>query len=177
MKKLILLLIIGSLFAQYKYGRIELQDGTFIEGRKLYITQDEVSIHISKRSNRIINKSDVKTVWKGMPSIWEIRKGSIIGTSIGLTIGIVGTFETGDNAFGMIPVLGLLGYVFDLSRNPNKYRDITDNWQIVWNSTGTINKSKVDKYSELEKLFDLKEKGIITNEEYEKKKSKILELD
>ena len=172
--------MVGSLFAQYKYGRIELQDGTFIEGRKLYITQDDVSIHISKRSNRIINKSDVKTVWKGMPSIWEIRKGSIIGTSIGLTIGIVDGTSLGSEdsgAFGMIPLLGLLGYVFDLSSNSNKYRDITDNWQIVWNSAGTINNSKVDKYSELEKLFNLKEKGIITNEEYEKKKSKILELD
>jgi len=40
MKKLIFILMVSSVFAEYKYGRIEFKDGTLIEGRNLYIEEN-----------------------------------------------------------------------------------------------------------------------------------------
>ena len=42
-------------------------------------------------------------------------------------------------------------------------------------STGTQKQSKTDIAFELEKLFELKQKGILTEEEYNARKKKILE--
>ena len=183
--KLLYTLIILFAFSfgqQYEYGRIELKNGGYIEGKNLLIYDDIVYININKNmivKNKIL---DIKTIWKGRPSNWEIRRGLIIGSSIGLIIGIVDGTSLGSNdtnAFGMIPFLGIIGYLNDLRKNLNKYSGITSNWQTIYN-TNNINKINIDgsnrnKYDELEELFELKEKGIITDEEYEIEKAKILD--
>ncbi len=45
------------------------------------------------------------------------------------------------------------------------------------NSKNVSNNSNMDYIKQIEKLFELKEKGIITEEEFNKKRSQLLELD
>ena len=80
-------------------------------------------------------------------------------------------------AYGMIPFCGIIGFIIDISKN--KYQNVTDNWQLIWsnrelNNQIRNNASSNDKYNEIERLWNLKEKGIITEEEFLKKKKELL---
>ena len=162
-----------------KYGKIELINGEFIEGKNLTITNESILIYIDKSDGESYLKSEVVNVWKGRPSPWESRKATIIGISIGSFIGIVdGSRDPG--AYGMIPFCGIIGYIIDMSKR--KYQNVTDNWQLIWsnrelNNQIRSNASSNNKYNEIERLWNLKEKGIITEEEFLKKKKELLGED
>jgi hypothetical protein len=199
MKKLLILTIIlnfSFLFCvqNYDYGRIELKNGEYIEGKKLFLSNeynvDVVKININKYKVIEYNLLDIQTLWKGMPSFYELQKGLIIGSSVGLLVGVINSLSVDRNsryysqsdaagAFGMIPLLGIIGYVIDLNKNSKKYSGITTNWEIIYNSKiveeTKIDNPNTDKYDKLERLFTLKEQGIITDDEYEIEKTKILD--
>jgi len=182
--------MIGSLLGQFKYGKIELQDGTFIEGKNLNITDDKIIIRISSRKIKTFEKSEINSVWKGMPTTWELYKLAILGTVAGAVIGnSQSTVQRGTRtyenpaAWWFVPLGSFVGLIGDKIKLKNKIRGITKHWQLVWKNTEKkspvkgSNSIATDKYEELETLYELKEKGIITNKEYEKKKAQILELD
>ena len=120
MKKLIFILMVGSLVAEYKYGRIEFQDGTFIEGRNLYIEENHIIINTHHNSSKTYNKTDIVAVYKGMPSVWEIHKRSILLGSLGLSLAIVNEtdksrFTSGDPL--TYPFIGFaIGLILDIDR-------------------------------------------------------------
>jgi hypothetical protein len=199
MKKLLILTIIlnsSFLFCvqNYDYGKIELKNGEYIEGKKLLLNNehnvDVVKININKYKVVEYNLSDIKTIWKGIPSYWELQKGLIIGSSVGLLGAIINSlsvdrndryYNPGDVAgpFALIPIFGGIGYLMGKTSVDSKYQNVINNWEIIYNTNNikeiNIKESKPNKYEELEKLFELKEKGIITDEEYEVEKTKILD--
>jgi len=164
-----------------QYGKVELINGEFIEGKNLFISDKSVSIDIHRNFSKNYSKSDVDNVWRGNPSLWELRKATMIGISIGSFIGIVDGTSLGSEdpgAFGMIPFCGVIGFFIDYAKTKNKYQNVTDNWQLIW-TRKNFNKQKSNnssfyKYSEIERLWDLKEKGIITEQEFLKKKKELL---
>ena len=111
----------------------------------------------------------------------------------GMFITGLGSFDRGEfhieetyteriNATGniVLPILIFDVYLQTKKYNKNLYKSI---YGTETPSVGTIKKSKVndtisiDQYKELEILFELKEKGVITDEEFEKKKLQILGLN
>lgn len=55
----------------------------------------------------------------------------------------------------------------------NKFKELIDNKSFEEAKRKT-SKPTFDKYAEIERIYDLKEKGILTDEEYEQEKSKLL---
>ena len=53
---LLSLIVVGCLFADYKYGRIELKDWIFIEGRSLVISDNEINIKVSASESKMHRK-------------------------------------------------------------------------------------------------------------------------
>ena len=111
----------------------------------------------------------------------------------GMFITGLGSFDRGEfhieetyteriNATGniVLPILIFDVYLQTKKYNKNLYKSI---YGTETPSVGTIKKSKVndtisiDQYKELEILFELKETGVITDEEFEKKKLQILGLN
>ena len=182
MKKILILLIVNFSFLfcvqNYGYGKIELKNGQFIEGKKLFIYDSTVRLTIGQWKVVEHDISDIRTIWQGIPSVWEIRKGLLIGSSAGLLLAISSSNGLNIESLQAVPILGAVGYSLDYIKSLDKYSGITSNWQAVYNyrmiKNNNIDNSSASKYGELEKLFELKEKGIITNEEYEIEKTKIL---
>ena len=138
MKKLIIILMVGSLFAQYKYGRIEFKDGRFIEGRNLYIEENNIIITTGLNSSiTYYKKTDIVAVYRGMPSVWEIRKRSIILGSLGLSLAIVNEIDKSRITSGdplTYPFIGFaIGLWFDIILSD--FENVTRNWIIMWKNT------------------------------------------
>ena len=139
MKKLIIILMVGSLFAQYKYGRIEFKDGRFIEGKNLYIEENHMVINIGYNpSPTHYNKTDIVAVYRGMPSLWEIRKWSILLGSLGLSLAIASEVDNTVIAYKdalAFPIIGFaIGFIIDKIVIDDS-KNITGNWIIMWKNT------------------------------------------
>ena len=174
----------------HKWARIELVDGSFIDCQKLSINDSKINYYIKnvnwlgkERAHKELQLDAVHKIWYGSPSFFSTYP---IGTTMAL-LTIIPAFTFSEQSNGKSTaaplVVGLVGILYgDSFRNSySKYEHKRiKNWQLVWTNKAQINKTKnfdsIKEYDELEKLYELKEKGIITNEEFEKKKKEILGL-
>ena len=82
-KLLILIIMIGSLFAQYKYGKIHLKAGFIIEGKNLVLHENNVSM-VVLGSTKSFELELIKTIHTGEKRGFNYL-GAILGTAIIIT--------------------------------------------------------------------------------------------
>ena len=66
----------------------------------------------------------------------------------------------------------IIGFIIDSIKNNLGYNNLASDWQLIW----TQRNPSIDGYDKLEQLWNLKEKGIITEEEFQAKKKELLGL-
>ena len=107
MKKLIFILLVGSLFAQYEYGKIHLKTGFIIEGENLVLDENNVSM-VVLGSTKSFELELIKTIHTGKKRGFNYL-GALLGTSI-----IITPFAITDNMeFSFFAPLGglIIGFI------------------------------------------------------------------
>ena len=95
MKKLILILMIGSLFAQYDLGKIHLKNGFYVEGKNLVYDNNSVSIDV-KGVTKTFTLDEINSIHSGETQIFNLYGAFIGWLGVGIPFAIFSTMEAID---------------------------------------------------------------------------------
>ena len=153
MKKILILPVLLCFLLPYKVGKIQLQDGSFFEGKNLIITEDKIAIDISKDITKSFNKSEIKNAWKGNPTLSEkemfiIKRhpttillgiGGLMYSTLVVLIDINPHLSSNEDNYNYlhwfigIPISISIGYYLDYNVFKEiKYENLTQHWELVY---------------------------------------------